>query len=108
MYASMHEVMHTYYPIAEPKAHVQQPTRAQQPFHTLAHSHTHALAHSLAHSHTHSLTFAHTHARPPLRQALKRYQLLFRHLFYTKHVERQLSRIWLDHQGAKRGQLSVS
>ena len=31
-----------------------------------------------------------------LTQALTRYQMLFRHLFYSKHVERQLCKCGLD------------
>jgi len=36
------------------------------------------------------------------RHALIKYQLLFRHLFHCKHVERQLSACWLSLQDAKR------
>ena len=35
------------------------------------------------------------------KKALKRYQLLFRHLFHTKHVERQLCTTWVEHQSAR-------
>jgi gamma-tubulin complex component 2 len=35
------------------------------------------------------------------RQALACYQLLFRHLFFAKHVERRLVSIWRDHQSMK-------
>ncbi|CAB4000138.1 Gamma-tubulin complex component 2 [Paramuricea clavata] len=35
------------------------------------------------------------------RKALTKYQLLFRHLFYAKHVERQLCRIWLNDKTTK-------
>lgn len=35
------------------------------------------------------------------RKALTRYQMLSRHLFYSKHVERQLCNIWLKDKGAK-------
>eukprot|EP01138_Halocafeteria_seosinensis_P014691 gb/GECG01014996.1/.p1 GENE.gb/GECG01014996.1/~~gb/GECG01014996.1/.p1 ORF type:complete len:1355 (+),score=181.62 gb/GECG01014996.1/:1-4065(+) len=46
------------------------------------------------------------------RGALVKYQLLFRHLFYCKHVERRLCRAWTAHQECKelnlRGALSRS
>lgn len=46
------------------------------------------------------------------RDALIKYQLLFRHLFYCKHVERRLCRAWTAHQECKeldlRGALSRS
>ncbi|GBG30056.1 Gamma-tubulin complex component 2 [Hondaea fermentalgiana] len=35
------------------------------------------------------------------RQALTKYQLIFRHLFFCKHVERQLCTTWLAHQTTK-------
>lgn len=35
------------------------------------------------------------------RKALTRYQMLFRHLFYCKHVERQLCNVWLNNKTAK-------
>ncbi|KAK3585541.1 hypothetical protein CHS0354_022952 [Potamilus streckersoni] len=35
------------------------------------------------------------------RKALTRYQMLFRHLFYTKHVERQLCSVWVGNKMAK-------
>ncbi|KAM9618522.1 gamma-tubulin complex component 2 isoform 2-T2 [Trichechus inunguis] len=35
------------------------------------------------------------------RQALTRYQMLFRHMFYCKHVERQLCSVWLSNKAAK-------
>ncbi|XP_046850541.1 gamma-tubulin complex component 2-like [Xenia sp. Carnegie-2017] len=35
------------------------------------------------------------------RKALTKYQLLFRHLFYAKHVERQLCRVWLNDKSTK-------
>eukprot|EP01016_Furgasonia_blochmanni_P005186 TRINITY_DN1200_c0_g2_i1.p1 TRINITY_DN1200_c0_g2~~TRINITY_DN1200_c0_g2_i1.p1 ORF type:complete len:267 (+),score=54.71 TRINITY_DN1200_c0_g2_i1:65-865(+) len=35
------------------------------------------------------------------RKALTRYQMLFRHLFYCKFIERQLSNTWLLHQSTK-------
>ncbi|KAL8599173.1 hypothetical protein ACOMHN_007889 [Nucella lapillus] len=35
------------------------------------------------------------------RKALTRYQMLFRHLFYCKHVERQLCSIWVSNKRAK-------
>ncbi|CAH1800217.1 unnamed protein product [Owenia fusiformis] len=35
------------------------------------------------------------------RKALTRYQMLFRHLFYSKHVERQLCNVWLSNKTAK-------
>ncbi|XP_052809795.1 gamma-tubulin complex component 2-like isoform X2 [Mya arenaria] len=35
------------------------------------------------------------------RKALTRYQMLFRHLFYTKHVERQLCSVWVGNKTAK-------
>jgi len=35
------------------------------------------------------------------RKAITKYQLLFRHLFYTKHVERQLCTVWQAHKQAK-------
>lgn len=46
------------------------------------------------------------------QQVLYKYQLLFRHLFYCKHVERRLCRAWTAHQECKelnlRGALSRS
>ena len=42
------------------------------------------------------------------RQALIKYQLLFRHIFYCKHVERQLSLTWLDHQTVKELNLGMA
>jgi gamma-tubulin complex component 2 len=38
------------------------------------------------------------------QRALSSYQLLFRHLFFSKHVERRLVGIWLDHQMMKQFQ----
>lgn len=35
------------------------------------------------------------------RKALTRYQMLFRHLFYFKHVERQLCNVWMGNKAAK-------
>ncbi len=35
------------------------------------------------------------------KQALTKYQLVFRHLFYCKHVERQLLNTWTAHQNGK-------
>ncbi|KAK7497177.1 hypothetical protein BaRGS_00011471 [Batillaria attramentaria] len=35
------------------------------------------------------------------RKALTRYQMLFRHLFYCKHVERQLCSVWVGNKVAK-------
>ncbi|XP_041354765.1 gamma-tubulin complex component 2-like isoform X2 [Gigantopelta aegis] len=35
------------------------------------------------------------------RKALIRYQMLFRHLFYCKHVERQLCSVWIGNKSAK-------
>ncbi|KAK2144922.1 hypothetical protein LSH36_719g00006 [Paralvinella palmiformis] len=35
------------------------------------------------------------------RRALTRYQMLFRHLFYCKHVERQLCNVWISNKSAK-------
>ena len=35
------------------------------------------------------------------RMVLTRYQMLFRHLFYSKYVERQLSAIWTSCKGSK-------
>ena len=35
------------------------------------------------------------------RKALTKYQLIFRHLFYCKYVERQLSNTWVLHQSTK-------
>lgn len=35
------------------------------------------------------------------RKALTKYQLLFRHLFFCKYVERQLSNTWILHQSTK-------
>ena len=37
---------------------------------------------------------------PRLLPPLTRYQLIFRHLFHCKHVERQLSTSWLTQQAA--------
>lgn len=39
------------------------------------------------------------------RKALTKYQLLFRHLFYAKHVERQLCRVWLRDKMTKQHRL---
>ncbi|XP_048193951.1 gamma-tubulin complex component 2 [Perognathus longimembris pacificus] len=35
------------------------------------------------------------------RKALTRYQMLFRHMFYCKHVERQLCSVWISNKTAK-------
>lgn len=35
------------------------------------------------------------------RKALTRYQMLFRHMFYCKHVERQLCTVWIGNKAAK-------
>ncbi|XP_069719745.1 gamma-tubulin complex component 2 isoform X2 [Phaenicophaeus curvirostris] len=35
------------------------------------------------------------------RKALTRYQMLFRHMFYCKHVERQLCNVWISNKMAK-------
>ncbi|XP_058154066.1 gamma-tubulin complex component 2 [Dasypus novemcinctus] len=35
------------------------------------------------------------------RKALTRYQMLFRHMFYCKHVERQLCSVWVSNKTAK-------
>ena len=32
------------------------------------------------------------------RSTIRNYQLMFRHLFFAKHVERRLVGTWLDHQ----------
>ncbi|XP_028391404.1 gamma-tubulin complex component 2-like [Dendronephthya gigantea] len=42
------------------------------------------------------------------RKALTKYQLLFRHLFYAKHVERQLCRIWLNDKTTKQHKFRAS
>lgn len=39
------------------------------------------------------------------RKALTRYQMLFRHMFYCKHVERQLCNVWVSNKTAKQGSL---
>ncbi|EDO46105.1 predicted protein, partial [Nematostella vectensis] len=39
------------------------------------------------------------------KKALTKYQMLFRHLFYAKHVERQLCSVWLSNKKAKQFQL---
>lgn len=39
---------------------------------------------------------------PSARKALTRYQMLFRHMFYCKHVERQLCSVWISNKAAKR------
>ena len=38
---------------------------------------------------------------PPPLLSTPRYQLIFRHLFHCKHVERQLSSSWLSQQATK-------
>lgn len=35
------------------------------------------------------------------KQAVAKYQLIFRHLFFCKHVERLLCRAWAQHQSTK-------
>lgn len=40
-------------------------------------------------------------AFPCCRKALTRYQMLFRHMFYCKHVERQLCSVWISNKAAK-------
>lgn len=35
------------------------------------------------------------------RKALTRYQMLFRHMFYCKHVERLLCNVWISNKEAK-------
>ncbi|XP_074643157.1 gamma-tubulin complex component 2-like [Tubulanus polymorphus] len=42
------------------------------------------------------------------KKALTRYQMLFRHLFYCKHVERQLCDVWISNKGAKQYTLHSS
>ncbi|KAJ6654038.1 hypothetical protein lerEdw1_007547 [Lerista edwardsae] len=42
------------------------------------------------------------------RKALTRYQMLFRHLFYCKHVERQLCNVWISSKAAKQHSLHSS
>jgi len=42
------------------------------------------------------------------RKALTRYQILFRHLFYCKHVERQLCNVWMGNKQTKMWHLSRS
>ncbi|CAM9945335.1 unnamed protein product [Choristocarpus tenellus] len=32
------------------------------------------------------------------KKNLTKYQLLFRHIFFAKHIERRLSMLWQDHQ----------
>lgn len=44
----------------------------------------------------------------PCRKALTRYQMLFRHLFYCKHVERQLCNVWISSKAAKQHSLHSS
>lgn len=44
----------------------------------------------------------------PCRKALTRYQMLFRHLFYCKHVERQLCNVWISSKTAKQYSLHSS
>ncbi|XP_075865788.1 gamma-tubulin complex component 2 [Microcebus murinus] len=39
------------------------------------------------------------------RKALTRYQMLFRHMFYCKHVERQLCNVWVSNKAAKQHSL---
>ena len=41
------------------------------------------------------------------RKCLFKYQMLFRHLFYCKHVERQLCATWSSHKVAKRCSLQA-
>lgn len=40
------------------------------------------------------------------RKALTRYQMLFRHMFYCKHVERQLCNVWISNKTAKQHALT--
>ncbi|XP_054826511.1 gamma-tubulin complex component 2 isoform X2 [Eublepharis macularius] len=42
------------------------------------------------------------------RKALTRYQMLFRHMFYCKHVERQLCNVWISSKAAKQHSLHSS
>ena len=35
------------------------------------------------------------------RRTLAKYQLLFRHLFHCRHVERMLNATWKDHQATR-------
>ncbi|XP_028588014.2 gamma-tubulin complex component 2 [Podarcis muralis] len=42
------------------------------------------------------------------RKALTRYQMLFRHMFYCKHVERQLCNVWISSKTAKQCSLHSS
>ncbi len=35
------------------------------------------------------------------KKVLVKYQLIFRHLFHCKHVERQLCKTWQNHQSTK-------
>ncbi|XP_065054316.1 gamma-tubulin complex component 2-like isoform X2 [Rhopilema esculentum] len=42
------------------------------------------------------------------KKALTKYQMLFRHLFYSKHVERQLCSLWTINKGVKQQGKSTS
>lgn len=42
------------------------------------------------------------------KTTLLKYELIFRHLFFCKHVERHLSRTWLNHQSTKELELNNS
>ncbi|XP_071958685.1 gamma-tubulin complex component 2-like isoform X2 [Antedon mediterranea] len=42
------------------------------------------------------------------RKALTKYQMLFRHLFYCKHVERTICSVWLSNKSAKKFSLHSS
>jgi len=35
------------------------------------------------------------------RKALTRYQMLFRHMFYCKHVERLLCNVWISNKDSR-------
>lgn len=41
------------------------------------------------------------HCKPVFRKALTRYQMLFRHMFYCKHVERLLCNVWISNKDFK-------
>lgn len=42
------------------------------------------------------------------KKALTKYQMLFRHLFYARHVERQLCNVWVSNKRAKQFTLNSS
>lgn len=89
--------------------HTQQtrPPIAHPSCHTPPFPRTHKLRHTHIYTHPQALQLEY-HAAWPLslvisRRAVTKYQLIFRHLFLTKFIERRLHTAWADQQATKVG-----